>query len=387
MENIKSLTVLRNLFNDKIFASFADSIDGGEEEFCKFVYLFYSAQPANAAPDLAKYVADLIFYDENVWAKCLANGETPATQITNAYIKDIKTIISVLQNNDPRGFYLCNPSNFPIFASPENTAADWAKIYSDRGYGRFLKHYAFLYVNGELLPSGKNDGISVAALKDYSAEKKLISDNLESFICGLPYSDMLLYGDMGTGKSSTVRAMVKKYFDKKLRLIEVDRKNLPQIPEIRRLAASFPMKFIIFIDDLSIDGSDEKFSSLKVCLEGSSEVFKNSLIAATSNRRHIVKENLSDRENAVHASDVMHEQLSLSDRFGLTVMFSSTGKREYLSIIKQLAADSGITLSEDKLCELAERWALNKGGRSPRRAKQFIDIAYAAQVKGVPIDF
>ena len=111
----------------------------------------------------------------------------------------------------------------------------------------------------------------------------------------------------------------------------------------------------------------------------------NVMIAATSNRRHILKENFSDRENSVHASDTMEEQLSLSDRFGLTVLFSSTGKAAYLSIVKQLAQDRKLGMAEEELFSLAERWALYKGGRSPRRAKQFVDYIYACTMKNSEI--
>ncbi len=388
MENdLKKLTVLRNLLSDGVFAAFSESLGGDDESFYKFVAALYEKQP-EAGLDFAKYAENLIYYDENIWAKCqAAGGAPPAPQITAAYLKDIATTAAALKKLCTRGLFTCNTDETAIFTQTEITANRWAQTYANNGYGRFLKHYAFVYENGKLLPSGMFDDISVNALKNYTEEKKLISDNIESFLLGLPYSDMLLYGDMGTGKSSTVRAMVKKYSDRKLRLIEVGRKNIAQIPEIRRLAASFPLKFLIFIDDLSIDGSDEKFSSLKVCLEGSSAVYKNSMVVATSNRRHIVKENFSDRENAVHANEAIQEELSLSDRFELTVMFSSTDKQEYLSIVKQLAADLQLMLVEDKLCDLAERWALIKGGRSPRRAKQFIDIVYAAQLKGVPVAF
>ena len=122
-------------------------------------------------------------------------------------------------------------------------------------------------------------------------------------------------------------------------------------------------------------------------LEGSvSGNTANTMIVATSNRRHIIKENLSDRENSVHVSDSMQEQLSLSDRFGITVLFSSTNKAQYLEIVGALAADCGIE-ADEKLFALAERWALVKGGRSPRRAKQFVDIMYACKKRGTQPDF
>ena len=157
--------------------------------------------------------------------------------------------------------------------------------------------------------------------------------------------------------------------------------------ELKELLASLPFRFLIFIDDLSLEENDGKVTALKAGLEGSmNEKSSNVMIAATSNRRHILKENFSDRANSVHARDPMEEQLSLSDRFGLTVCFSSTGKKEYLSIVRQLADDAGISLPEEELFALAERWAIAKGGRSPRRAKQFVDYASACTAKNIEIE-
>ena len=152
--------------------------------------------------------------------------------------------------------------------------------------------------------------------------------------------------------------------------------------------ADNPLKFMIFIDDLSLGEYDDKISTLKAGLEGSvCGSSDNIMIVATSNRRHIVKESFSDRENSVHPGDSMAEQLSLSDRFGLTVMFSPTDRQNYLSITEQLADDRGLTTDRETLMALAERWAILKGGRSPRRAKQFIDFAYACEQRGMQINF
>lgn len=193
---------------------------------------------------------------------------------------------------------------------------------------------------------------------------------------------MLLYGDKGTGKSSTIHAMLNKYAERGLRAVEIPKEQIREINALKETLASLPFKFMIFIDDLSLEEHDEKVASLKASLEGSmNEKSANVMIAATSNRRHILKENFSDRDNSVHASDTMAEQLSLSDRFGLTVLFSSTGKAEYLSIVRQLSKDRDIGTADEELCSLAERWALSKGGRSPRRAKQFVDYLYACKMK------
>jgi hypothetical protein len=245
-----------------------------------------------------------------------------------------------------------------------------------------------VYEQGDLKPIPSPCPVTLSDLKGYEEEKAVINANITSFLQELPYENMLLYGERGTGKSSTVHAMLNNYYAEGLRLIEVDRQHLEAISHIRTLVRDNPLKFILFIDDLSFGEYDERASYLKAALEGSATSHSdNLLIIATSNRRHIVKETFSDRENAVHASDSMEEQLSLSDRFGITVLFSSTNRTQYLDIVKQLSADRGITMEQAELEAVAERWVLTKGGRSPRRAKQLVDLLYAAQQKGEKLIF
>ena len=229
------------------------------------------------------------------------------------------------------------------------------------------------------MPVENPSDISLSDLKGYEQEKAAIDANIVSFLKGLPFGNMLLYGDRGTGKSSTIHAMLNKYWKDGLRIIELNKGNMLDLPKVRQLISANPLKFIIFIDDLSLNESDDKISGLKAALEGSVWGYTpNAMIVATSNRRHIVKENFSDRENSVHVNDSLQEQLSLSDRFGITVLFSSTDKAQYLDIVKKLAEDEGLQ-ADEKLLALAERWALVKGGRSPRRARQYVDMAVSCK--------
>ena len=260
-------------------------------------------------------------------------------------------------------------------------------IYQSKRTRRRRKHRAFGYSDGELIPIENPSRITLAELKGYTLEKRTIESNILSFLHGLPYGNMLLYGDRGTGKSSTVHAMLNRYFESGLRIVELNKENMLDLPKLRQILSSNPLRFIIFIDDLSLNEGDDKISGLKAALEGSvAGKTDNTMIVATSNRRHIVKESLSDRENSVHVNDSLQEQLSLSDRFGITVLFSSTGKAEYLSIVAGLCADYKIEYNEH-IADLAERWALSKGGRSPRRARQFADLALSCIKKHEEIDF
>ena len=228
---------------------------------------------------------------------------------------------------------------------------------------------------------------ALSDLKGYEREKAEVRDNFENFVAGLPYADMLLYGDRGTGKSSTVHAMVNLFAPQKLRLVEIAKEDVLALPELKTRLAEEPMKFVVFIDDFSLQENDDRVSTLKAALQGSMEGHAgNVMIVATGNRRHIVEENYSSRADSVHAGDSEEELLSLSDRFGITVLFSATNKAQYLAIVRAVAADMGLKTPVETLEALAERWALMRGGRSPRRARQFADYAFSCEKKGKEIE-
>jgi len=185
----------------------------------------------------------------------------------------------------------------------------------------------------------------------------------------------LLCGDAGAGKSSTVKAVANAFFDEGVRLIELRKDQLHYLPYVMGKISGNPLKFIIFIDDLSFRKSDDDFSMLKAALEGSASAkADNAVIYATSNRRHIIKESFSDRDgDDVHRNDTLQETLSLSERFGLVVLFSKPNKALYLEIVRELAARRGVQMSGEELDLQAEAFALKKGSRSARCAEQFID--------------
>ena len=166
-------------------------------------------------------------------------------------------------------------------------------------------------------------------------------------------------------------------------MIEIPKCAIEELTVIREMLADSPMKFIIYIDDLSFDSQDNSFTELKAALEGSlSAKQSNTLIYATSNRRHLIKENFSDREDDVNKSDTKQELLSLSDRFGLSITFMNPDKTDYLDIVAKIAADRKLNADSDRLFASAEQWAIKKGGRSPRCARQFIDYVESAVKRG-----
>ena len=249
------------------------------------------------------------------------------------------------------------------------TAEYFLEYIRTNGNGMFAKYKAFTY-DGELHPIEEPDKIKLSDLKNYEAQRKQVVDNTVCFLSGKPAQNVLLYGDRGTGKSSTVKAIMNE--SKILRMIEVAKNNIALLPKLFQILKNIPLHFIVLIDDLTFAENDDRFGILKGILEGSlSAKPDNILIYATTNRRKIIRETAADRE--VSGADAIDESMSLSDRFGLIVTFMKPDKRVYLDIVQKLAEDKRIEIPEERLFAAAEQFALKRGGRSPRTARQFID--------------
>ena len=242
------------------------------------------------------------------------------------------------------------------------------------GYGVYAKYHFFRIKGGELLPVTSPDPISVDDLFCYEKQRGRVIENTKRFSEGKPFEDVLLYGDAGTGKSSTVKSAARLFIDQGIRLVEVPKSELHGLSEVIQMLTGVPLKFIIFIDDVSFDADDDRISTLKSVIEGAaSGARKNIAIYATSNRRHMIKETFSARENEIHTSDTIAEQMSLSERFGIRILFDKPNKDTYLEIVKGLMKLRGITMDDEKLAIAAEQYAIRGGGRSARIARQFVD--------------
>ena len=230
--------------------------------------------------------------------------------------------------------------------------------------------------NGEIIPIKNPDPQRLSDLSGYERERNLIITNTKALLEGKPCNNVLLYGDAGTGKSSTVKAIGNEFFDEGLRIIELKKEQLHLIPELLDNISQKPLKFIIFIDDLTFASDDRDFCALKATLEGGvSSRGSNTIIYVTSNHRHLVKESSSDRVgDEISIGDKLQEIVSLSARFGLTITYSKPDKDLYCQIVSDLAKRGGITLDEEKLFIRAEAFAIRHGGRNPRTAKQFVDL-------------
>lgn len=252
------------------------------------------------------------------------------------------------------------------------TANELIEFAARHGSGIFARYKAFSY-RGGLRPIENIDPIRLSDLKNYEAQRSQVVENTICFLNGKPAQNVLLYGDRGTGKSSTVKAILNEF--EELRMIELSKSNVDELPELFRLLEHVPLKFIVTIDDLTFSENDDRFSILKAALEGFlSARPANILIYATTNRRKIIKETEFERE--IGGADAIDESMTLADRFGLFVTFSKPNKEVYLDIVGKLAADMGIDIPEEELFAAAERFALKRGGRSPRIARQFTDWLY-----------
>ncbi len=255
-----------------------------------------------------------------------------------------------------------------------------AAYYQQFGTGLFAQYRALRWQMGKLIGIAHPDPVQLTELAGYESQKEALVKNTEFLLAGYSALHVLLYGSRGTGKSSLVKGLLNKYADRGLRLIEVAKSDLKDLPEIVEQLRDVPQKFIVFVDDLSFEEDDDAFKALKVVLEGSVTARpQNVVVYATSNRRHLIREFFGDRPrpseaDEVHAWDTMQEKLSFSDRFGLTLTFEPANQDIYLKIVRHLATQAKISLSDNELEYRALQWATRHNGRSGRTARQFIDF-------------
>ncbi|MBP7176059.1 MAG: ATP-binding protein [Thermoclostridium sp.] len=259
--------------------------------------------------------------------------------------------------------------------------------HQKNGAGLLSAHSFFIWDGTSLKPVINPDPVTLDKLYLLDSQKELAVKNTKLFLSGKAANNILFYGDRGTGKSSLVKALANEFFNEGLRLVEIPKKYLDQIPMITAQLSGRGLNFILFIDDLSFENNEEKFTALKAVLEGGLEYKPgNILLYATSNRRHLVKENFADRkgiysdnpEEEIRARDGIQEKLSLSDRFGITIVFSSPLKKEYLQIIHKMAEEENLEADPAILEQKAMQWEMAYNGMSPRTARQFINWMKAA---------
>ena len=265
-------------------------------------------------------------------------------------------------------------------------------FYKAYGVGKFGLNKAFRLFPGEegelIRPIINTEEVYLSDLVGYEIQKKKLVENTEAFVEGRSCNNVLLFGDSGTGKSTSIKAILNEYYDRGLRMIEIYKHQFQELSNVIAQVKNRNYRFIIYMDDLSFEEFEIEYKFLKAVIEGGLETKPdNVLIYATSNRRHLIRETWSDRndvkqEEGMHQSDTMQEKLSLVNRFGISINYSKPSQKEYFGIVKELAKRyPGITLSEEELVAEANKWELSHGGISGRTAQQFIN--YLAGKEGV----
>lgn len=271
-------------------------------------------------------------------------------------------------------------------AADENEFFDCVTaFYKAYGVGMFGLNKAFRIKEGgrgadvEFVAINNMDKVMLDDLIGYELQKKKLVDNTKAFVEGKKANNVLLFGDSGTGKSTSVKAIVNEFYPQGLRMIEIYKHQFKDLSNVIAQIKNRNYRFIIYMDDLSFEEFETEYKFLKAVIEGGVETRPdNILIYATSNRRHLIKETWNDRsdvkvENGMHQSDTMEEKLSLVNRFGVTINYSKPSQKEYFNIVIELAHRQGITMSDDELRAEANKWELSHGGISGRTAQQFVN--------------
>ena len=254
--------------------------------------------------------------------------------------------------------------------------------YEHYGVGQYGLNKAFRFQNNQIIPIEHIGNNTLDQLIGYNSQKERLKANTEAFLQGKKANNVLLYGDSGTGKSSSIKALLNEYYKDGLRMVEVYKHQFIDLPRIINELQNRRYKFIIFMDDLSFEEFEVEYKYLKAVIEGGLEKKPdNILIYATSNRRHLIKETWNDRnhDQEINNNDAMQEKLSLVSRFGVQIMYIHPDKQHYLDIIDALAKTYHLTMPTEQLHELALQWEIRNGGFSGRTAKQFIHMLLSQQ--------
>lgn len=390
MLDISNLALFSDVANDEVVRLLLTSLDSKTPEneaasaYSQAMAKIYS----QGLKSPGEYITKKVLSCDNLFFRLSAAGKTDKVLEENFYAeaKALGRMINLGYDD-----YMKQIDCDGYLARFEPTPTDLVSILKERidnidkyGYGIYADATMFeLDDEYNIRPVVNPDDTRLDELIDYEREKTAVYDNTLALIEGKPAANILLTGDAGTGKSSTVKAVANALSNRGLRIIQINKEQLHCLKDLLGELSLNPLKFIVFIDDLSFRHDDDNSRALKAVLEGSvSAKSRNVVIYATSNRRHIIRESMQEREgDEVHRNDAMQETLSLSERFGIHLSFSRPDKKTYLNIVDGLAKSAGLDADAEKLHMGAERFALERGLRSARAAKQFVDSVSAGQIK------
>lgn len=332
---------------------------------------------------LREYVATLLANDENVLSDIAKSGKNIGKDLYRLASLDIEMIYKRLFNTkikykpsgNDTGFYIGYTESIKGITQ-SNTAGELLDRliahYKKFGCGLMAKYIAFRY-DEELVGVPNSDKTKFDDIVGMEHQKKVLIENTKAFVDGKFANNVLLFGDRGTGKSSSVKALLNMFADDGLRVIELPKRAITKIPDLTKELEKSPHKYILFLDDLTFERHDTEYRALKIAMEGQIQATAgNVLVYATSNRRHLIRETWADREGGeVHVNDTKQEMLSLAERFGISLYFPAPDAKQYSEIVRILLARHGIEMTEE-IKKAAVRWEMNYGGKSGRCAKQFV---------------
>ena len=385
---LRGLSAYRNLTTQPVLLQMGRLLDAlaqgrGEEALDAYTAVFYHLREEGFS-GLGDWLWDRLRYTETPYALLAQRGGSdPALE--NGARRDVDTFVLLAETDCDRCIDAMKellPNEYaPVLAAlPRWRAAapfDFealTQFYREHGAGLYARYQAFLWEEGQLVPVPDPDCPRPEDLLGYELQRDQVEANTRQLMAGHPANNVLLFGDGGTGKSATVKSMLYLPGMEDLRLIEIQKENLTGLPQLMRSLGGRRQKFILFIDDLAFDQDDKTYSSLKTILEGSLERRPaNVAIYATSNRRHLVRQNFSDRgSDEVDAAETISEKTALAERFGLRIPYLTMNKSGYLALVDHLAGQAGITMDREVLHAQAMTWEIRHSGRTPRVARQFI---------------
>lgn len=341
---------------------------------------------------IREYIASLLANDDNILSELAQSGAAVGDDLYRLAMLDIERIYDKLfcaahmkysPSGNDTGFceaYKDSIRGITASGSAKELLDKLIMHYMNLGSGVLARYNAFKF-DGEIHGIRRIDGISFDDLIGLEYQKQVLIDNTSALVNGRRANNVLLFGDRGTGKSSSVKALLTMFAEKGLRLIEIPKSSISEIPQLMETLRHRPHKYILFLDDLTFETHETEYRALKIAMEGQLQAQnENVLIYATSNRRHLIRENWADREGGeVHVNDQMQETLSLSERFGISVVFSSPNQKEYLHIVGEMLKKHDIEMNAD-IEKQAVVWQMNYGSKNARCAKQFV-ASYIAKLK------
>ena len=387
---LHGLVIFRALLDDPVVAKLLDLTDRMEAgtrsmgPVCDAVASFEAAL-FEQTTNLGEYLSNAVLETETVCVRqAAAGGSAPVLQSAlDSELHFLQELCGLTLDELFQTAYSEQSQRPELAFLPrwETKKIDLAAAYAQRmqeagkkGYGMFAKHHVFTVEDGRLVPVKYPDPQRLSELPGYEGEREKVIANTKALLAGMPANNVLLYGDAGTGKSSAVKAIANEFAPDGLRLVEVKKNQLYQIPDLMDKLAANPLKFILFIDDLSFTANDDNFAALKAILEGSvGGRAKNIAVYATSNRRRLVRQTFSDRAgDEVDAFETISEKTALAERFGLRIPYMTMSKSEYLALIDHLAGLYHVEMNREVLHAKAMEWEIRHAGRTPRTAQQFI---------------